>query len=215
MNNDILSGRGKSPTQARRKPLQARAQKRHEQILEVTAELLEQVGIDDLTTIIIAKKLNISVGSLYHYFPNKVAILYALAEQWLNDMTEVVTDIDNNIEKYTDYKDYSNNYIESISKVYHRQRGVLSIIQGMYGIPELRELDEQHDQLMIKKLSQSFSALGFQSSTSELTRVSYLYVEFVNAMNIAIIDQKGAKAKKNLQDINVMGCTLIAQHFSS
>lgn len=213
INDDILSGRGKSPTTARRKPLQARALKRHGQILEVTAELLEQVGIDDLTTILIAKKLNISVGSLYHYFPNKVAILYALAEQWLNDMTEVVSEIDSNIEKYSDHQEYSNSYIDGISIVYQRQRGVYPIIQGMYSIPELRELDDKHDQLMLKKLRKSFKSLGFKSSASELSRVTYFYVELVNAMNIAIIDQTGSKAKKDQQDIKVVANALINQHF--
>ena len=77
------SGRGKNTTQARRTPVQARALKRREQILDTTAELLEKVGVDELTTILIAKSLKISVGSLYHYYPNKIAILYALSLRWL------------------------------------------------------------------------------------------------------------------------------------
>lgn len=211
--DDILSGRGKSPTQARRKPLQARAQKRHEQILEATADLLEQVGIDDLTTIIIAKKLNISVGSLYHYFPNKVAIIFALAEQWLNEMTDAVSRIDSNINDDGNYKSYSQRYIQGIAKVYQQQRGILPLIQAMYAIPELRDLDKQHDELMIKKLSKAFSQLGFKSTKAELARVTYMYVELVNAMNIAIVDQKGSTAKKNQHDTNVIACALIDQHF--
>ena len=67
----------------RNQPVQKRAMARRNQILEVTAELLEQVGQDDLTTILVAKRVGISVGTLYHYFPNKYAIMYALAEQWV------------------------------------------------------------------------------------------------------------------------------------
>ena len=65
----------------RNAPIQKRALERRAKILEVTAELLEEVGQDDLTTILVAKRAEMSVGTLYHYFPNKYAILYALAEQ--------------------------------------------------------------------------------------------------------------------------------------
>ena len=73
-------------TEARTQPVQKRAQARRNQILEVTAELLEEVGQDDLTTILVAKRAGVSVGTLYHYFPNKYAIMYALAEQWVGEM---------------------------------------------------------------------------------------------------------------------------------
>jgi len=60
-----------------------RLRKQRDKILATTAELLKTVGLDDLTTILVAKKVGISVGTLYHYFPNKHAILYALSERWV------------------------------------------------------------------------------------------------------------------------------------
>ena len=65
------------------RPMQQRSRQRREEILLITGVLLERVGFDGLTTILIARELKISVGSLYHYFPNKQAILYAMAEHWL------------------------------------------------------------------------------------------------------------------------------------
>ena len=72
---------------SKRTPRQSRSLQRRQEILRTTATLLDRVGFDDLTTILIAKELRISVGSLYHYFPNKQAILYALGEQWLEEQT--------------------------------------------------------------------------------------------------------------------------------
>jgi len=43
-------------------PVQKRAQERREQILTITAQLLEEVGQDDLTTILVAKTVGMSVG---------------------------------------------------------------------------------------------------------------------------------------------------------
>ena len=59
-------------------PVQGRSIKRSKEILDATGELLERVGMHDLTTNVIAREVGISVGSLYHYFPNKHAILYAM-----------------------------------------------------------------------------------------------------------------------------------------
>ena len=62
-------------TESRAQPVQKRAQERRNLILGITAELLEEVGQDDLTTILVAKRAGVSVGTLYHYFPNKYAIM--------------------------------------------------------------------------------------------------------------------------------------------
>jgi AcrR family transcriptional regulator len=53
-------------TTPRNQPVQKRAQERRNQILGVTADLLEEVGQDDLTTILVAKRAGVSVGTLYH-----------------------------------------------------------------------------------------------------------------------------------------------------
>jgi AcrR family transcriptional regulator len=66
---------------ARRKPRQARARVRVEAILEATAELLGELGADTLTTADIAARAGIPIGSVYHYFPSKEAVLAELADR--------------------------------------------------------------------------------------------------------------------------------------
>lgn len=65
----------------RRIPTQARAAKTIETILIATAHILRLEGEVRLTTNRIAQRAGVSVGSLYQYFPNKEAILLALAER--------------------------------------------------------------------------------------------------------------------------------------
>ena len=63
----------------RRQPKQARSQERVKQILDVAEQLFLEVGYDSTTTRAIAARANVSVGSLYQFFPDKEAILKALA----------------------------------------------------------------------------------------------------------------------------------------
>ena len=75
---------------SRSEPIQGRARLQRDKILKETCYLLQTVGLSELTTILVAKKMRISVGTLYHYFPNKHAILYALSELWLENIMQVM-----------------------------------------------------------------------------------------------------------------------------
>jgi AcrR family transcriptional regulator len=65
----------------RKTPRQARARAMIEVILEAAAQLLEREGEPGFNTNAIAERAGVSVGSLYRYFPDKRAILLALARR--------------------------------------------------------------------------------------------------------------------------------------
>ena len=91
MTRDAVDKKQKKQNLApRNAPVQGRSRERSRQILDATSELLEKVGFDDLNTILIAKAVGISVGSLYHYFPNKHAILFAMGSRWLEEVEDVL-----------------------------------------------------------------------------------------------------------------------------
>ena len=202
--------RGNAPTQARRMPIQARAKKRHEQILDITAQLLVKVGVDELTTILIAQSLGISVGSLYHYFPNKIAILYALAQRWLDEINVALDDIETSIADSEDLQVFTNRCTERVLQVYRCQQGILHLVQAMLSIPELRALDEEHDVYVIKRLSRMFARLGAQAKGKELERRAAVYLEIVHALSLLIIEQSPSQGARTMQDLNFMAYSALA-----
>lgn len=62
-----------------RVPQQSRGQKRVEEILDAAEAVIAEQGLDAATTNAIAERAGASVGSLYHFFPSKDAIVQALA----------------------------------------------------------------------------------------------------------------------------------------
>jgi AcrR family transcriptional regulator len=70
----------------RREPQQLRGQRRIEQILDAADALFVEIGFEAATTNAIAARAETSIGSLYQFFPNKDAILNALAERHLANM---------------------------------------------------------------------------------------------------------------------------------
>jgi AcrR family transcriptional regulator len=65
----------------RKKPRQKRSKEMVSAILEATARVVRQEGVQAASTNRIAKVAGVSVGSVYQYFPNKQALLLALAQQ--------------------------------------------------------------------------------------------------------------------------------------
>jgi AcrR family transcriptional regulator len=65
----------------RKQPRQARARATVEAIVQATARVLVEDGYDQLSTNRVAKRAGVSIGSLYQYFPDKEALVLAVAEQ--------------------------------------------------------------------------------------------------------------------------------------
>lgn len=71
----------------RRRPEQERSKQTVEDILDAAALVLKQVGIEQTTTDRVAERAGLSVGSLYQYFPNKIALYEALMARHLENVT--------------------------------------------------------------------------------------------------------------------------------
>jgi AcrR family transcriptional regulator len=74
-------------TTPRKRPRQARAQATVDTILSASARVLVKRGFDRFTTNEVAVAAGVSIGSLYQYFPNKEALVAALIEKHIEDMS--------------------------------------------------------------------------------------------------------------------------------
>ncbi|NUP04515.1 MAG: TetR/AcrR family transcriptional regulator [Polyangiaceae bacterium] len=79
-------------TAPRKRPRQARARATVEAILEATIHILLSRGYEGTTTIAVAERAGVSVGSLYQYFPNKEALVAALVERHVAELVACITD---------------------------------------------------------------------------------------------------------------------------
>jgi AcrR family transcriptional regulator len=75
----------------RKRPVQRRSQETVGYILEAAAQLFGELGYGRTTTNRVAEKAGVSIGSVYQYFPNKEALLLALAESHLAEAREKAT----------------------------------------------------------------------------------------------------------------------------
>jgi AcrR family transcriptional regulator len=74
----------------RKQPTQARSKQTVAAIVQATAQVLMSDGYDRTTTNLVAEKAGVSIGSLYEYFPNKEALVAALASAHVGELIERV-----------------------------------------------------------------------------------------------------------------------------
>jgi AcrR family transcriptional regulator len=77
-----------SSAEPRKRPRQRRSNRTVERILAAAARIFDERGYRSTTTNHVADEAGVSIGSLYQYFPNKDALLVALAEQHLVEAAE-------------------------------------------------------------------------------------------------------------------------------
>lgn len=65
----------------RRAPVQERSAARVQRMLDAAAALLDEVGYERTTTSLVARRAGVSVGSLYQFFPDRQAVVQALARR--------------------------------------------------------------------------------------------------------------------------------------
>lgn len=63
----------------RNEPVQARSTARLATLLDSAAAVIDEIGYERLTTAMVAERAGASIGTVYRYFPDRIAVLQSLA----------------------------------------------------------------------------------------------------------------------------------------
>lgn len=125
------------------KPQQQRAKRTYEAILAAAAELLVEVGVERISTNLVAERAGITVPALYRYFPNKYAVLNALGAVLMDKQNAVFQQW---FDKYLDADNPQlllNNIYEVLKQTYEvtrRQVGGLEVVQALRAVAPLQDV---------------------------------------------------------------------------
>jgi AcrR family transcriptional regulator len=68
--------------------VQGRSLARVSRMLDACAELMDEIGYEGLTTTLLAERAGVAIGSVYQFFPDKRAIVLALAQRNIESYVE-------------------------------------------------------------------------------------------------------------------------------
>ena len=79
-----------SSTPIRVEPVQARSAARVGALLDAACQTMHEVGYEQLTTAMVAERAGASIGTVYRYFPDRVAVLQAVAARNLERVSQAL-----------------------------------------------------------------------------------------------------------------------------
>lgn len=85
-----LSTRTDAIALIRNEPVQARSTARLAALLDAAAQVVHEIGYERLTTAMVAERAGASIGTVYRYFPDRIAVLQSLSARNAERMTDRV-----------------------------------------------------------------------------------------------------------------------------
>ena len=196
------------PLNSRAEPIQSRARKQRENILRVTCELLKTVGLDDLTTILVAKEAGISVGTLYHYYPNKHAILYAVSEIWVDKINSVIEDIESENLETIRLKPFVNDFVSRFTELYKDNSSLLPLIAVMPSMPELQPINNVYLELIRSKFIKILLRLPISLESDDAQHLAKFYWQICHSALYAVNCEE-LNAYKTVADLKYLLLSLL------
>jgi AcrR family transcriptional regulator len=89
----------------RRVPTQERSRKRVDTILDAASAVFGDIGFEAATTEAIAERAKTSIGSVYQFFPNKLALFEAVAARSIERSRAVVDELLANVDEKSSWSD--------------------------------------------------------------------------------------------------------------
>jgi len=145
-------------------------------LLETALALLEEVGAERFNTNLLAERAQVSVRAIYRYFPNKIALLVALAERvaeweraWIGDLSRAPPE--------HDWRGVIRQAVRGYYEAASARRGVAALRAAMQVIPELRATEEAASARHQADLAEGLARLGLDLPRDRLVTVSQTIIE--------------------------------------
>jgi AcrR family transcriptional regulator len=141
----------------RNTPLQARSRARLGRVLDAAELVLERSGAEGFTTTAVARAAGVSVGTVYRFFPDKQAIVEALAVRYWSDFADLVTGVAE-ADALEPMADPAEAVISVLAAGFRARPGFLALWYGGLRTERVRDRTRDARQAIAESIEQIFAA---------------------------------------------------------
>lgn len=176
----------------RRRPVQDRARRTVDLILDTAAALLEEGGLEAFNTNVLAERAAVRVRTVYRYFPNKLAVITAVAERLAEEWDGWFDGFRALSEPHSNWRTLWTAYIDAFVDGIRRVPGGLAIRRAMRALPELRAIDRQDNARLARQLAAAIERRGLGLPRGRLTTMTRVLIETaVTVLDLALLEPHG------------------------
>jgi AcrR family transcriptional regulator len=165
----------------RSNPEQKRSRARQRALLDAAEEILGEVGADGLKMREVARRANLPIASVYHYFPSAPALIRMLVERMLDELRAIlVRGVVRAQGASPREREHSLIAIIDTAGDFMESRPTLPAVWGaMRGAPELRALDLADTEGNAQILAPAIGALLPRASAEDVEALALVIIEGV------------------------------------
>jgi AcrR family transcriptional regulator len=197
----------------RSRPQQARSRATYSRILEVSAELLEEVGVDGFNTNLLAERAGFGTRAIYRYFPNKLAILVALTEEFRSAEKAWIGDL-RRLDSPGDWRGAADQAIEGYYRAAARQHGYAALRAAAEAVPELRALDRLGNRELEDDLAEGLRSLGVEIDELHMLALCRTVMESANRVLDVALQSPPGEAELLVRELKLMIVGLLERYIA-
>jgi AcrR family transcriptional regulator len=163
-------------------PKQERGQKRIDKLLDAAAKLFAKVGYEETTTNAIAREAKTSIGSLYQFFPNKEAILDAIAARYLKDLRAVHDKVLGSDAVQLELPEMYDRIFDSLMRFHDSHPGFQTLFFGSTTCKRLAAAADQLKQECVGRVEKLMAARNPELGLSLCNLLAMLNVEIIKTL---------------------------------
>lgn len=203
------------PLEVKLRPSQARAQDTYAVILSTAGDMLEEVGFEQLSTNKVCERAGLTPPALYRYFPNKYAILKALADRLMREQDEAVFAwIDaGGLKADTDDEALAKSVAiqERIIAIARQAPGGLAVMRAIRAVPLLQRLRFESRDLVAGRMAQALRSDYPPQTWTRLELGCRMMVELMYAASEMVLEEPDRDAEA----LTLEACRMSNLYFSS
>lgn len=168
----------------RHQPQQDRSRARYQALLDAAEQVIVESGLQGLAMREVARRANLSIASVYHYFPSATALIRAVVERQLHKLNEILeTGLQTRFSMdKTDFNvEQLNLLIDDIANFFFNTPSASEVGAGLHAYPDLRQLNNE-DTRKNAALVQPYLAHFFRDLTPEqASMTAIVLIEWVSS----------------------------------
>jgi AcrR family transcriptional regulator len=165
----------------RRQPQQLRSQERVDSILNAAEELFIEVGYEQTTTRAIATRAKVPVGSLYQFFPDKEAILKALATRYFQQEYQLFAQLHTQEAETLPVEVYVDRVIDAFDHFMNSHPGYRAVYEQLLNLMTYSAIEamDKYEYRIVDELAAFFGRINPTLDAEKCQAIALLVVKVV------------------------------------
>jgi AcrR family transcriptional regulator len=158
----------------RRLPSQQRSRERVERMLQAASDLIAAHGSDALKMREVAERAGVPIGSLYQFFPDKSAVIRALAERYTRESRACIAEALSEVRTGQDLSRAFGELVDTYYRLFLSEPVIRDIWSGTQADKALRALELEDSRASARLLTQALLRVEPQRDAGATEKLAFL-----------------------------------------